>query len=388
MPTTGYNAGIETSDVEISYGKETVFGTKPAVAFQAVRFTSESFSGAKTRSRPSEIRTDLQAVAGVTTQETATGGLSVALSYGTYDDLLAGLLNADFAAAVNITGTDIAGTATGYSSATANKFTSIRAGQWIRASGFSNPANNGYKRVTSSTTTTVTTAQAGAVEAAGPSVTVKGGSLQNGTAFQSFHVQKKFATNMYTIFPGSYVTGGSISAAVGQFMTASFTFLPTTEQKQTTNQSTGAVLAAPVGRVHDTVAGFNPVEVNGTAIDAVVEAITVNIAKEGAGAQYGLGSAASQGVTRGTLTVTGSVRVFFKNWTLYDLYKAETEVTLSFRTADLNGNAYQITLPAAVLMNPTITAGGPNQPVIAEFQLEGNPHPTLGYTIAIDRIAA
>jgi hypothetical protein len=386
MPTTGFQAGVEANDVEVSFGKETVWNTKPAVAFQAVRYMSESFGGSKTRARPGEVRTDYQASAATTTQEAATGGINFALSYGTYDDLLAGLFNADWTTTLAISGTDIAGTATGYSSATAGKFSTIRAGQWIKVAGFSNSANNGFKRVTAATGTTVTTAQSGAVEAAGPSVTMKGSSLQNSTVFQSFHFQKKLSSAMYLIYPGSYCTGGTISASTGQFMQGSLTFLPSVETKQTTNQSTGAVLAAPTGNVNDTIAGFNPIEVNGTTIAATVDAISVQIAKDGAGAQYGLGSATAAGLTRGTLTVTGSVRMFFRDFTYYDLYKAETQVNLSYRSVDPTGVGYQLTIPAATLLNPTIVAGGPGQPVVAEFQIEGAPHATLGYTISLDKL--
>jgi len=137
--------------------------------------------------------------------------------------------------------------------------------------------------------------------------------------------------------------------------------------------------------VNDTVSGFQGLEVNGTTIAAVVDAITVNVNRDGAAAQYGLGSAAAQGMLRGTLTVSGSVRIYFRDFTQYDLYKAETQVVLSYRTVDSAGSGYQITLPAATLMSPSIVAGGPGQSVMAEFQLEGNPHSTLGYTIQMDK---
>jgi hypothetical protein len=385
MPTTGYNAGIETNDVEISYGKEAVWGTKPAVAFQAIRFMSESFSGSKTRNRPSEVRTDLQAAYAITTQEQASAGVNFGLSYGTYDDLLAGLFNNDWSTALTVTGTDIAATGTGLSSATASKFSSIAVGQWIRTVGFANPLNNTYRRVTAVTGTTVTLAGGLTVEAAGASVTVRGSRLTNGTVFQSFHVQKKFATAVYLLYPGTYWTGGTLSASTGQFMSGSLTGVAQIEAKQTTNQSTGAVLAAPVGRVNDNVAGFQGIELNGTAIAAVVDAVSVQITKEGAAAQYGLGDSSADGVLRGVVTVSGSIRIFFKDFTIYDLFKSEAESIISFRTVDSAGSGYQLTLPAATVMNPQVVAGGPGQAVMAEFALEGNPHGTLGYTIQLDR---
>lgn len=385
MPTTAYSAGVETNDVELSYAKEATWGVKPAVAFKAIRYTGESFSGSKSRARPGEINTTGQASAAVTTQETAQAGINFALSSGTYDDLLAGLMGGDWSTTLALSGVDIAGTATGYSTATANKFNSVVVGSWIKVSGFVNAANNGYKRVTARTGTTLTTVQAGAVEAAGPSVTIGGTNLINATSFQSFHFQKKLSSTAFLVYPGTFWTGGSISASTGNFLSGSFTGVSQVENKATTTQSTGAVTAAPTGKVNDSVAGFSGLELNGSPVAAVVDAITVNISRDGAGAQYGLGSAAAQGMLKGTLTVSGSVRIFFRDFTLYDLYKSEATNVVSFRTVDDAGSGYQITLPAATLMNPSIVAGGPGQSVMAEFQLEGNPHSTLGHTISFDR---
>lgn len=385
MASTAFSAGIETNDVEISYGKEAVWGTKPAVAFQAVRFMSEGFSGSKSRSRPSEVRNDLQAAYAITTQEQAQASLNFGLSYGTHDDLLAGLFNNDWSATLSVTGTDIAATAGGLSSVTASKFSSIAVGQWIRTVGFATAANNTYRRVTAVTGTTVTLAGGMTVEAAGASVTVRGSRLANSTVFQSFYCQKKLASALFLTYPGTYWTSGTITGSTGQFMTGSLTGVCQQEAKQTTNQSTGAVLAAPTGRVNDTVAGFQGVEVSGTAISAVVDSVSIQINKDGAQAQYGMGDGIADGMLRGVVTVTGSVRMYFKDFTYFDLYKAETESIVSFRTVDAAGSGYQITVPAAQLMNPQIVAQGPGQGIMAEFQLEGNPHATLGYTVQLDR---
>lgn len=91
MATTGYFAGIPTSDVEISYAPETTWGTAPLSGFKAIRLTSESLAGQKTRARPDEINTSRSASKPVTTQFTAGGNVSGALSYGTYDDWFASL---------------------------------------------------------------------------------------------------------------------------------------------------------------------------------------------------------------------------------------------------------------------------------------------------------
>ena len=391
MATTGYAAGVDANDVELSYGKEATWGTKPASAFQGIRYTGESFSGSKTRQRPSEINTSGQASAAITTQEQAQAGVNFALSFGTYDDMLAGLLNGDWTSALAISGTDISfdGTDSLIESITSGKFSNVVVGQWIKVAGAGQATNNGFHRVVSKLDNqTLELASPLTTEAAGASVTISGSILTNGTTFQSFHFQKRFSANQFLVYPGVYLTGGSLTAGLGQFMQGNFQGVAKSEEKATTSQSTGAVLAAPTGRVHDTINGFQALELDGAAVAAVVDSFNIQITKEGAGGQYGLGSAAAQGMTKGTFTLSGSLRTYFKDFQIYDLFKSEAQGLLSYRTTDADGNAYVLTIPAANLMNPQVVAGGAGQPVMAEFQLEGNPHPTLGYTFQIDRFAA
>lgn len=388
MPTNGFQAGIDSNDVELSYAPEATWGVTPPVAFQDIRFTSESFTGEKTRERPKEVNSSGQASAAITTKETAKAGFNFALSFGTFDDLLAGALNGAWTPGLAISGTDIAATADGLASVTAGKFDTVAVGQWIEVSGFATAANNGFFRVTAKTGTTVTVQGKMTVEAAGAAVAVSGSMLRNGTTFTSFHFQKKLSADQYLIYPGVYISQFNLNAGLGQFMQGDVSGLAKSEEKATSSASTGAVVAAPTGRVHDTVTGVKSLAIDGAAVGAVVESINIQIQKEGADAQYGVGSASAQGVTKGTLTVSGTLKTYFKEFDLYDLYKDETASVLSYRTEDDAGNTYFVTLPAATIMNPKVTAGGPGQSVMAEFTLEGNPHPTLGWTVQIDRFPA
>jgi hypothetical protein len=56
--STGFNAGIDSSDVIVRYGEEVTWNTVPAIAFQEIRLTGESLSEQKTRTRPEEIKAD------------------------------------------------------------------------------------------------------------------------------------------------------------------------------------------------------------------------------------------------------------------------------------------------------------------------------------------
>ena len=410
--STGFNAGLDSSDTVVRYGEEVTWDTVPAVAFQNVRTTGESFSEQKTRTRPEEIKADGFVSHALTTQVQATGGLNFALSFGTYDDLLGGLLNGSFSADLAIqsvvtTGTIAASTAlpnltgAGFTFGNATDTDNIVAGSWIRVSGFAtNPSNNGLFRVTAVDTVNEevqvhnTAGQGGSglvnESSTGSEVNVQGAILRNGTSFRSFYFEKQLAAALFLVYSGSYISDGNLTAQVGGFVEGTFNFLCASEASGTSTASTGGPTAAPTGRVIDTVAGFSQLEQDGVAISAVVQGISWTVTKNNARAQYGLGAAAAQGMARGTIDVSGTMSVYFTDFTLYALYKAESDHIISFAALDNTGAGYIFTLPGATLMNPTIVAGSPDTDIVSEFELEGNEGTGVyaGVIMQIDRIPA
>jgi hypothetical protein len=414
--STGFNAGLDSSDTIVRYGEETVWDAVPAVAFQEVRLTGESFSEQKTRTRPEEIKADGFVSHALTTQVQATGGLNFALSFGTYDDLLGGLLNGSFstdlaiqsvASTAVITVHDSAGTplptlgGSGFSTNNTSLFDLVVIGSWIRVSGFvTNPGNNGIFRVTDVDTANdevqvsdTAGGGAGLVDAevsTGTEVNIQGSNLRNGVEFHSFYFEKQLAAALFLVYSGSYINDGNLNAQVGGFLEGTFNFLCASEASGTSTAGTGPAVAAPTGRVIDTVAGFSQLEQNDVAIAAVVQGISWTVTKNNARAQYGLGAANAQGMARGTIDVNGTMSVYFTDFTLYDLYKAETDQIISFAALDDTGAGYIFTLPGATLMNPTIVAGGPDTDVVSEFELEGNEGTGnyVGVIFQIDKVFA
>jgi hypothetical protein len=406
--STGFNAGIDSSDTIVRYGEEVVWDTVPAIAFQEVRLTGESFSEQKTRTRPEEIKADGFVSHALTTQVQATGGLNFALSFGTYDDLLGGLLNSSFTSELGIssTTTDISVdlalanlTGVGFTS-TGDVLDSIVAGTWIRSSGWiTNAGNNGLFRVTAVDTVNnevQVSATAGdgaglvAETSVGTEVKIQGSTLRNGTDFRSYYFEKQLAAALFLVYSGSYISDGNLNAQVGGFLEGTFNFLCASEASGTSTAGTGPAVTAPTGRVIDTVAGFSNLEQNDTAIAAVVQGISWTVTKNNARAQYGLGAENAQGMARGTIDVSGTMSVYFTDFTLYDLYKAETDQLISFAALDDLGAGYIFTLPGVTLMNPTVVAGGPDTDVVSEFELEGNGGTGTfeGVIMQIDKIPA
>lgn len=411
MATTTISAGAESNQVLISYALETVFATLPAVPFQAIRVTGDSLKGTKTRNRPAELNTTGEVSAAVTTQVQATGSIPYALSFGTFDDLIAAAFSNTWQTPVTLAGVagDMSLAVGGHlTSTTAGKFAAITVGQWVRLLGF--PLNGAANfpvgsviaqvtAVTSAMDITLSEQYSGAFSNSpvavpyvaetptGTTAQVRASTMRNGTVAQTVYLQKKFAAALFLRYPGTYISGFSISGGVGQFLSGSITVLASSEVDSTTDASTGAVVAAPGGRVHDPIAGFQGIYINGVPIGAVVDSFTISIAKTGAALEYGLGSASGQGLIEGLTEVTGSFKVFFNSLTLYDRYKNELLGNISVVTQDPAGNAYVITVLNGALMSQGINAGSQNSAVYAMFDLEGNPLPGGG-TIQIDRLPA
>ena len=152
----------DTNQAQLSYVKETTFGTIPASALTNLRITGESFGHTIDNTQSNEIRSDRQVVALVQTDAQAMGGYEFELSYGSPpDDMLEGALMGCFGEDASGDQLDYLGTAEDISfSATDNSMNSavtndlvntggLRAGQWVYISG--SDSNDGWHKILSAT---------------------------------------------------------------------------------------------------------------------------------------------------------------------------------------------------------------------------------------------
>ncbi|MBF0857600.1 hypothetical protein HKD24_00010 [Gluconobacter sp. LMG 31484] len=94
--TAGYQAAAQANDTAISYALEPTYGVQATGNYQHTRFTGENFKPTDTTQRPDEINAAIEASQAVLTQTAVAGTLSGALSFGTYDDMFAAVLGADW----------------------------------------------------------------------------------------------------------------------------------------------------------------------------------------------------------------------------------------------------------------------------------------------------
>ena len=169
-------------------------------------------------------------------------------------------------------------------------------------------------------------------------------------------------------------------AAVGGFFEGSIDFVAKEEIADPVSWSDTSYTDAPTGRIIDSINGIGNVGIDdedltsgGGSYNTIVQGISLNITKNNARLQFGIGSSSAAGMAPGTLEVSGTLSVYFRNLAMYNLYQAESAHTIAFQALDDQGQGYVIVIPAATLVNPNIVAGGPDTDLVAEFDLEGNP---------------
>ncbi|WP_041795142.1 phage tail tube protein [Pararhodospirillum photometricum] len=388
MATTGYFAAQDTNNLTIGLARETTWGTPPTGTYEGMRVQSFGLGENTNRTRPNEIRPDMQASAAVTQDVQSSGGLQFAISYGNQDLVWPTLFTGDWTNDLAISDTDIAADATAKTfSGAAGTFSAVALGQWVKVSGFSAAGANGYFRVTAKASdgASITVDPAPATDAGGEAVTVSGSLLVNSTVVNTLSIQERYSTTHGFIYSGCIASGGQINAARGQFFSGTIDLIAKSEEKAAS--AVGTMGAAPTNRVFNTVGNMRAIAL-GSLTGAKVDSLTTTIAREGAAANFALGDPGAIGVTLGTFTVSGQIKLYFSDYSAYDLYKSEAAIRTSYQVTDKAGNSYIVELPEIVLGKVTRERGGPNQPVMATFEWMADPHPTLGWTMGINRFPA
>jgi hypothetical protein len=397
MPSVlSYQAGLDSTQTQLSYGNEVTWGTAPATVFQAVRLLSESLKHTKTRNRPPEIRGDRQAAPAITTQENASGSIVFPAYYGAgsnlspFDDFISCALGGDWASVTNITGVaaDVVGTWNSgpgtfvLSTVTANKFLALAAavGSIVKLKGFTtNTINNGFYRLAAYTSAlNITLIPQGFTPVTetptGTNFNLYYSGLKNSTLFKTLYLQQRLntAANLWFQYPACYPTRAQVSLQLGQFMQATMDLISKQELSAVADVSTGGITAAPNTNDFDPVAGFKGIYWNDAPLSSAADQFMFDFSNDGAAAQYALGSALAQGMLGGTFTASGSFRIYIKDMTLYNQFRNETTGVLSVGAGDKLGNQYRITMPSAVLLlNNGINVDGPNRSLMGEVHSRG-----------------
>lgn len=149
MPGTGLAV---TNSMQLRYIAETTPGTTPVTgAMQNLRAKTQNLQQALTFTQSQEIRNDRQVSSQILTDQAPNGDLGCELSFGTFDDFYAATMQNPWTTGA-VQGASVASTTTFGVASNAG----IIVGSILRASGYTNAANNGVMVASASTGGTVT----------------------------------------------------------------------------------------------------------------------------------------------------------------------------------------------------------------------------------------
>jgi hypothetical protein len=385
----------DTARSQLYYLEEVTWGTTPAAALKAMRFTGETLNFSIDTKQSNEIRSDRQITDLIRTDAQPGGNINFEVSYGAPDDLLAGAFYNAWLTATNMTGSTFAAVSGSPDSFTdsANGFITgnIKAGQWIRTSGFTNPANNGFFQVLTVAAGTITVKGETALvnESAAAGRTIKGQTLRNGVTAKSFSMEVAFAdVTKFKAFTGMRVNTMALNLTAGEIMTGVLNMLGKGSALNAVTISTGGPVAAPTADVLNAVNNVAYISEGGALFAGKLKEFSVNLDNK-LRQQKAVSVLGNAGIGAGRATVTGKLSAYFEGLAsdLYSKYIVGTETSLSFRFTDAANNNYILTLPRVKLTKGELTAGAADQDVMADIEFQALRHPTYDFTIQLDRIA-
>jgi hypothetical protein len=325
----------------------------------------------------------------------AEGTGNIELSPGTYADLMAGLLERDFASvsAISSLSLTIAASGSDYTiTRAAGDFLTggIKAGMVIRLTGGSldaaNVSKNLWVRSLTATVLTVRVLNGTSMTAEGPiascTVTPIGKTTYTPTTGHTtdyFTVEEWYSDlSKSELFTDMKVGNMSLNMPASGMVTGSFGFVGLGR-----SVSGSQVLTSPTTTTTGTVAAINGfVQINGTVQAALVGfTLTVDKAAENAGAV--VGSNVGADVNTGRIRVSGTVTAQFDSTTLRDLVIAETVVPIDIITTcaeTATSDFIGFTLPAVKLTTDGADDG--EKSIIRTYNLIGEYYSTGGSSLA------
>ncbi|MBM3096606.1 phage tail protein [Gluconobacter cerinus] len=393
--TAGYAAGEQTNTSKLDYALETTFNVAPGGAYQRLRMTGESLAVQDGVATPDEINDIPEDAETVLTSRSTRGSINGVVSYGTYDDLLAGVLGADWSASAKFTSTDA-------SAIRLNSNLIINLGDdggfkaSIPAAGIVHILDT-TKAIDYSTHYSID--YGGHINIGsgffteynwndgtltpGATLTVNG--ITNDKLGKTFTFRKALA-GQWQHFTGNMVSQVQISLQQGQAPTIQIDVVGS-DMKVSTVDVSGSVNAATSTAIMNTVDGFLGCKIFGTAPAGCIRSASITLSRNGNAQDTGMGHVGACGVQFGSLQARMEIQYFFKDYTQFLAWQAGQKGVVSVSIQDASGNGYEFMMLNGRIFNPTNPISQKNSTIVTTVSVTGNPLPGGG-TFGIRRIVA
>ena len=405
--TAGYAAGEQTNTSKLDYALETTFNVAPAGAYQRLRMTGESLAVQDGVATPDEINDIPEDAETVLTSRSTRGSINGVVSYGTYDDFVAGVLGADWAGSpststasgstLKITAMDTV--ANGLDSLWAHNpdrgisgfFSNFIAGMTVTIVDSVSKTSYAGKilKVSDAADTLYFVAGSMGFPAAGADLSdqavVRSLSIANDKLGKTFTFRKALA-GQWQHFTGNMVSQVQISLQQGQAPTIQIDVVGS-DMKVSTVDVSGSVNAATSTAIMNTVDGFLGCKIFGTAPAGCIRSASITLSRNGNAQDTGMGHVGACGVQFGSLQARMEIQYFFKDYTQFLAWQAGQKGVVSVSIQDASGNGYEFMMLNGRIFNPTNPISQKNSTIVTTVSVTGNPLPGGG-TFGIRRIVA
>ena len=376
---------------DISYIKEVTAGTTPATpAMQVLPTKGSSLQGNTSTVVSEAIRSDRQIDDLVIVDQEVSGALEYEVSYTPYKPLLASLLQS-----AAIVGTLTAQVDVGFTATTevintgATDLSALKAGQFIKVSGATDPANNGIFQLSIDATASELTLVTGSglvTEAAGASVTITANAFRNGVATPDSYTFMKHitgvATPVFMYYRGCQISSASFNFETGSILGGSVNIVGLTEDVtetaiagQTKVDAAAYTLMNSVSSLAITGSGLSA----GTAFQSLNLTVDNNI-----NAAKAIGTLGATDLASFTLNVTADLTIYFEDKVAYDKYLQSTSFSVIATATDGDDNTIVISLPNCKFESLESPVPGKDNFFLLNGSLRALRDATNNYTVQFD----
>lgn len=391
----------DSSSVAVYGKKEVTYGVNPGgTADFNLRLTGEGLKQTTDSTRSDEIDPTRQTSDVIRKGIGVAGPINGRFSHTTYDEVLRALfMSAAWSSEVVTSGVNLQATAaTQRFTRASGDFTATSpphaVGMWIKTSGFSNAANNGWFKITAVAATTLDVAGPTAIvdEASQAGRTIKlGAQIVNGTQLDSFSLYRAYTdlSNLWELFKGCCFDKAVLTIPTNDMFSIVFDVLGKIATTEVSAPFAAvAATTTPILQSIDHVPYYAEGPASGSPptfvsrvmgiVDATFE-LANNLRQ-----RLQVGSLGPISLGKGQCDVRGTVKVYFQTAAMFDKYLAWTNTNLWKALFD-GTRSYILDLPRVKLSDGQRVAGGINQDVVAAFNYEAFKHETEGITARLVR---
>ena len=213
--------------------------------------------------------------------------------------------------------------------------------------------------------------------------------LKNGVTEKSHTLEVTYetgTTDAYHRFKGAIANTLSLSMDSQSLVTGSFGFIAKEFEQAEAAIASSTYTAVNSNPIVNTSTGFASLAVTGLTSPAVTS-LTLDISNNITPALV-LGSKFAREHIAGQFSVTGTMSLYFENDEAMTIALADTVADLTFKVGGASELNYVFVLGSIKLGNPTVTAGGADQPLILEVPFTGIYDSSDAATLKITRTPA